>query len=318
MTKQVEVIVNDTPYYWPSLEAKTIDKKRFYITPEGNQYPSITTVLSPRNKEGIMRWRKKVGGDVATHIANKAAVRGSKVHKMCEDYLNGLDMEKHKKDFLPYCLFNELKNQTFDNINDVIGQELVLYSDKYKIAGRTDLIANYKGELSIVDFKTSTNERKDSYNENYYIQTSAYAEMFEELTGQPINQIVILVVTEDGIVQEFIKDKQEYIDELNRLLKQAINRQLVSDVELGSYLSGGMDSGIITAIAVFGITGVGAYEMYSYPVWCIEKGYARFAGKNDGSVEWEKRAKGWVKVMNFDVYFSSKVGISIISTKYIG
>ena len=205
---------------FPELKTKTVDKKRYYITPEGNEYPSITTVLSPRNKEGLMKWRKKVGNDVATHIANKAAVRGSKVHKMCEDYLNGLDMEKHKKDFLPYCLFNELKNQTFDNINDVIGQELVLYSDKYKIAGRTDLIANYKGELSIVDFKTSTNERKDSYNENYYIQTSAYAEMIEELTGQPINQIVILVVTEDGIVQEFIKDKQEYIPLLEQTLEE--------------------------------------------------------------------------------------------------
>ena len=218
--KNYEIELNDELYYFPILETKTVDKKRFYVTPEGKEYPSITTVLSPRNKEGLMKWRKKVGNDVATHIANKAAVRGSKGHKMCEDYLNGLDMEKHKKDFLPYCLFNELKNQTFDNINDVIGQELVLYSDKYKIAGRTDLIANYKGELSIVDFKTSTNERKDSYNENYYIQTSAYAEMFEELTGQPINQIVILVVTEDGIVQEFIKDKQEYIPLLEQTLEE--------------------------------------------------------------------------------------------------
>ena len=218
--KNYEIELNDELYYFPILETKTVDKKRYYITPEGNEYPSITTVLSPRNKEGLMKWRKKVGNDVATHIANKAAVRGSKVHKMCEDYLNGLDMEKHKKDFLPYCLFNELKNQTFDNINDVIGQELVLYSDKYKIAGRTDLIANYKGELSIVDFKTSTNERKDSYNENYYIQTSAYAEMFEELTGQPINQIVILVVTENGSVQEFIKDKQEYIPLLEETLEE--------------------------------------------------------------------------------------------------
>jgi genome maintenance exonuclease 1 len=205
---------------FPVLKTKTVDKQRFYITPEGNEYPSITTVLSPRNKEGLMKWRKKVGNDVATHIANKAAVRGSKVHKMCEDYLNGLDMEKHKKDFLPYCLFNELKDKTFDNINEVIGQEITLYSDKYKVAGRTDLIANYRGELSIVDFKTSTNERKDSYNENYYIQTSAYAEMFEELTGQPINQIVILVVTEDGIVQEFIKDKQEYIPLLEQTLEE--------------------------------------------------------------------------------------------------
>ncbi len=196
---------------FPVLKTKTVDKKRFYVTPEGNEYPSITTVLSPRNKEGLMKWRKRVGEKTANYICNKAATRGTKVHKMCEDFLNGEDMTHHKKDFLPYCLFNELKDKTFNNINEVIGQEVTLYSDKYKVAGRTDLIAEYNGELSIVDFKTSTNERKDSYNENYYIQTAAYAEMFEELTGKPINQVVILVVTENGTVQEFIKDKQEYI-----------------------------------------------------------------------------------------------------------
>ena len=205
---------------FPVLKTKTVDKKRFYVTPEGNEYPSITTVLSPRNKEGLMKWRKRVGEKVANHICNKAATRGTKVHKMCEDFLNGEDMTHHKKDFLPYCLFNELKDKTFNNINEVIGQEVTLYSDKYKVAGRTDLIAEYNGELSIVDFKTSTNERKDSYNENYYIQTAAYAEMFEELTGKPINQIVILVVTENGTVQEFIKDKQEYLPLLEETLEE--------------------------------------------------------------------------------------------------
>ena len=205
---------------FPELKTKTVDRKRFYVTPEGNEYPSITTVLSPRGKEGLMKWRKRVGEKTANYICNKAATRGTKVHKMCEDFLNGEDMTHHKKDFLPYCLFNELKDKTFDNINEVIGQEVTLYSDKYKVAGRTDLIANYRNELSIVDFKTSTNERKDSYNENYYIQTAAYAEMFEELTGKPINQIVILVVTENGTVQEFIKDKQEYIPLLEETLEE--------------------------------------------------------------------------------------------------
>ena len=205
---------------FPVLKTKTVDKKRFYVTPEGNEYPSITTVLSPRGKEGLMKWRKRVGEKTANYICNKAATRGTKVHKMCEDFLNGEDMTHHKKDFLPYCLFNELKDKTFNNINEVIGQEVTLYSDKYKVAGRTDLIAEYNGELSIVDFKTSTNERKDSYNENYYIQTAAYAEMFEELTGKPINQIVILVVTENGTVQEFIKDKQEYLPLLEETLEE--------------------------------------------------------------------------------------------------
>ena len=95
-----------------------------------------------------------------------------------------------------------------------------MYSDKYKLAGRVDCIAEYDGVLSVIDFKTSAKERKEEYNQNYYIQASAYAEMFEEMTGTPINQIVILVVTENGTVQEFIKDKDEYLPLLEETLEE--------------------------------------------------------------------------------------------------
>ena len=131
---------------------------------------------------------------------------------MVEDYLNNnFDDEKHKKDFLPYCLFNQLKSNALNDVDNIYHQECGLWSDKYKVAGRVDCIAEYKGKLSIIDFKTSTKPRKEEYNENYYIQTSAYAEMYEERTGTSIDQIVILVVTEDGEVQEFVKDKKDYL-----------------------------------------------------------------------------------------------------------
>ena len=209
---------NHTPVKLEKIKATTNNGNRLYETPSGDLYPSITTVLSPRNKKGLMEWRKRVGEDVANHVARTAAARGTKVHHMCEDYLNNMfidDPEKwaqHKKNFLPYCLFEQLKNQTFDNINDIYAQEAGLYSDKYKVAGRVDCIARYKGDISIIDFKTSTKERSDDWNENYYIQGSAYAEMFEELTGISTNQVVILVVTEDGTGQEFVKQKSDYID----------------------------------------------------------------------------------------------------------
>jgi genome maintenance exonuclease 1 len=167
-----------------------------------------------------MEWRNRVGNDVANYVASKAAARGTKVHHMCEDYLNNQHTElpdkweKHKKDFLPWCIFSELKDKVLGNINDIHAQECGLYSDKYKVAGRVDCIAKYNGVLSIIDFKTSTKERSDSWNENYYIQCSAYAEMFTERTGIEVSQIVILVVTEDGTVQEFIKEKYDYLDAL--------------------------------------------------------------------------------------------------------
>ena len=100
----------------PALETETINRKRFYVTPEGNKYPSITTVLSLRNKEGLFEWRKRVGNEVANHVARTAAARGTKVHHMCEDYLNNVHIEfpkkfaEHTKNFLPWCLFKELRS----------------------------------------------------------------------------------------------------------------------------------------------------------------------------------------------------------------
>ncbi len=123
----------------------------------------------------------------------------------------------HQKDFLPWCLFTQLQ-RVLDNINNIHAQEAGLYSDKYKVAGRVDCIAEYDGKLSVIDFKTSTKEKKEEWVENYFIQTSAYCEMYEELYGRAIDQIVILIVTEEGSTQTFVKDKKDYLP----LLKPAI------------------------------------------------------------------------------------------------
>ncbi len=193
------------------LNTKNINRKRFYETPNGDLFPSITTVLSNYKKEGLWQWRKKVGEDVANYISRTAAQRGTAVHTMCEDFLNNKEVEKEGKPFLPFMLFSQLKPVIEKNVQNVNAQECALYSEKYRIAGRVDCIAEWDGELSIIDFKTSRSSRTDSYNESYYIQASAYAEMFEERTGIEINQIVILCVTEDGEVQEFVKQKHDYL-----------------------------------------------------------------------------------------------------------
>ena len=199
----------------PEIHTETIKGKRFYVTPEGKKYPSITTVLSGRSKEGINRWRESVGNDVANNIMRSAAKRGTAVHQLVEDYLNNSELSK--QDVLPLALFTILKSE-LDDINNIVLQEGGLYSDKWGIAGRVDCIAEYKGKLSVIDFKTSTKEKKEEWVENYFIQGSAYCEMYEERFNQEINQVVILIVTEDGAVQTFIKDKKDYLP----LLKPAI------------------------------------------------------------------------------------------------
>jgi|TARA_B110000240_G_scaffold195412_1_gene244983 hypothetical protein len=212
------------------IKATNKDGTRLYETPEGNEYPSITTVLSIRNKQGLNAWRKRVGNDVANYISRTAAARGTAVHHMCEDYLNNQDMQNHTKNFLPHALFTQLRENVLDRVDNIYSQEAGLYSDKYRVAGRVDCIAEFDGVLSIIDFKTSTNPRKDEYNESYYIQTAAYAEMFEERTGIEINQICILVVTQDGEVQEFVKDKKEYLPLLVETIAEWEEKNIVGIV----------------------------------------------------------------------------------------
>jgi len=200
----------------PDVSTETIKGKRFYVTPEGKKYPSITTVLSGRNSEGLVRWRQSVGNDVANNIMRTAAKRGTAVHTLVENYLNNEELSN--QDVLPVALFTLLKPE-LDNINNIRIQEGGLYSDYYGVAGRVDCIADYKGVLSVIDFKTSTKEKKEEWVENYFIQGSAYCEMYEERFSQTIDQVVILIVTEDGAVQTFIKDKKDYLPLLEVAIK---------------------------------------------------------------------------------------------------
>ena len=201
----------------PDLKTESIKGKRFYVTPEGKKYPSITTVLSGRNNEGLVRWRESVGNDVANNIMRTAAKRGTAVHTLVENYLNNEELSR--QDVLPTALFTLLKPE-LDNINNIRIQEGGLYSDYYGVAGRVDCIADYKGVLSVIDFKTSTKEKKEEWIENYFIQGSAYCEMYEERFDQPIDRVVILIVTEDGGIQTFTKSKDDYLPLLKSAVKE--------------------------------------------------------------------------------------------------
>ena len=205
----------------PPLKAKNVNGKRFYEHLETKEaYPSITSVLSIRDKKGLHEWRQRVGEEVANHVMIQAANRGTAVHNMVEDYLNNIDLEqvdKYKKQFLPRMMFNVLKPE-LSKINNIRLQEAQMFSSDYTVAGRVDCIAEYDGVLSIVDFKTSTKEKNESWIENYFIQGSAYAEMFKEHFGEEVTQVVILIVTEEGTTQVFKKNKVDYLPKL----KQAV------------------------------------------------------------------------------------------------
>jgi len=199
----------------PKTKGKRTDGMRFYEV-DGKAYPSITTVLGVQPKPGLDAWRKNVGEEAAKWEMARAARRGKTTHTLVEQYLKG--ETPSTRDVLPLGLFALLKPY-LKQIDNVHCLETILYSKKLTVAGQVDCIAEYNGKLSVIDFKTANKERNDAWNENYYIQTTAYAMMYEELFGTKIDQIVILMASEDGAARAFVKDRKEFEPKLEEAIK---------------------------------------------------------------------------------------------------
>ncbi len=191
----------------PVTKGKKIDGFRFYDI-DGKAYPSITTVLGIQKKAQLQEWRDKIGENVANWEMGRAARRGKATHLLIEQYIKGLTPSE--RGVLPLGLFRLIKPYV-DQIDNIHCLETIMYSKKLTIAGQVDCIAEYNGKLSVIDFKTANKERQESWIENYFMQTSAYAQMYEELFGKEIEQIVILLASEDGSVQNFVKEKKDYM-----------------------------------------------------------------------------------------------------------
>jgi len=202
------------------LKTKNIDGKRHYVTPAGN-YPSVTSITSQLSAEGIKAWRARVGEKEAQKIITKASIRGTSVHKLCEDYVNNIEVKESND------VFEQIKSELDKHLGTIYAVEAPLYSDKLKVAGRVDLIAEWKGKLSIIDFKTAKKTKKEEWIEAYFMQESAYAVMFAERMGwdKPLDKINMDIVTIIGVdgqdqAQMFEKKSKDYYPKFKRLRDQ--------------------------------------------------------------------------------------------------
>ena len=199
-----------------------IDGKRFYVTPDGSAYPSITTILSLQDKPGLDKWKKDVGEKEAKRISQESMRIGTAVHQMCEIYLNNLVVKLDKSEKVIRDTFNRMRF-LLGNIDNIVGTEITLYSDLLRVAGTADCIAEYNGVPSVIDFKTSRKPKKEEWIDDYYMQTFAYKLMFEEMTGVEIKQVVILIACVDQFdVQVFKKpasDSDKYLTKLIKIMK---------------------------------------------------------------------------------------------------
>jgi genome maintenance exonuclease 1 len=188
---------------------------RMYETPSGRAYPSVTTVTGLHSKQSIMEWRKKVGEAEANRISSRAANRGTRIHTLCEDYLNGKDV---RPDLFDSEVFKSIVPY-LDNIDNIHALESPLYSHHLQGAGTVDCIAEYKGKLRIIDFKTSSKLKNRDWIHGYFMQTSAYAVMFEELTGIPVGRMLILIGVDNEEPQVFEEKRDDWIGEF-KVLRQ--------------------------------------------------------------------------------------------------
>jgi len=197
------------------LQTENIDGKRHYITPSGN-YISITTLLSELSKAGIQKWRARVGATEANRISTKASRQGTAVHALCEQYI------KNEEDFLtesmPHLveMFESIQ-PLLDRIDNVHVTEGALYSDDLQLAGRTDLIAEFDGKLAIIDYKTSRRIKTWEMCASYFMQGAFYAHAYEERTGIPINNIVIIMAVENEEPLLFRETKERWLEPLNQV-----------------------------------------------------------------------------------------------------
>lgn len=207
------------------LDAKLIDGVRYYDV-DGKPYPSITSVTSFYNRQFFLEWRKKVGEEEANKITRVATRRGTDFHEVCEKYLLNNDLSK--EDILPTTKSLFLSAKKFlDNINNIHALEKPLYSNYFGIAGRVDCIAEYNGELAIIDFKTSKKIKPEEWIEQYFVQETAYACMYYEMTGIPVSKIVTIMAAENGECVVYEKrNKSDYIKLLTKYIKEFVTHKL--------------------------------------------------------------------------------------------
>ena len=192
------------------------DGKRYYTLEDGTRLPSVTTVLGAMKKDAIMAWRKRVGAAAANAISKKATGRGTNVHTLCERYLNNDPLG----DVMPDAkeMFLSLK-PLLNRIDNIHYQECALWSKQLGMAGRVDVIAEFDGKLSVIDFKTSKKIKSKSMIEDYFWQTSAYALMYEEMIGRSIDDIVIIMAVEDEAPILFQEKTSDHIDGLVKAIQ---------------------------------------------------------------------------------------------------
>ena len=196
------------------LDRRDCEDGRRYVTLDGNAYPSVTTILSILSEESIAKWRAKVGEEEANKVSLRATTRGTAVHAIIEKYMN--NDPNYAEGYLPHVVqsLENLKPYLNKHVTKVYAQEVPLYSDHLQMAGTCDAVVEWDGVPTIVDWKTSRRPKKKANIGNYFMQLAAYAVMWEERTGMPIQQTRIVMDVDDFHPVMYKETRDAWIDKM--------------------------------------------------------------------------------------------------------
>lgn len=184
----------------------TTDCGRYYVTPSGMEYPSVTTVVSIINAKKIAEWEKSVGKEKADSIKKEAGEHGTRWHSLMEDTVLG------KKHVIPFGaeffkVYPKILNEVLPLITDVVFAERRMYSDTLEVAGTVDLVAKYDHKMSVIDWKTTRNFKDAQDCLSYWCQLASYSVMLKERYGIEVEQLVLVFNDDDSNIYVLKTDK---------------------------------------------------------------------------------------------------------------
>lgn len=202
--------------YVTEMTVDTLPTGRTYHTADGS-YPSLTTILGKTaNNPWLEQWKQRVGEEEAARVSKEATDRGTLIHSFAERHFNGdsiweelrtqpLDVRQMSRDLI---------SLVSTGVEEVWGQEQILWSNKYKYAGRTDMVGIWKGRPAIIDFKTSKKPKQSTQIRDYFIQCCGYAVAHNEMYGTGIKDIVVAITVDGKDPQLFEKTAPPFLYEL--------------------------------------------------------------------------------------------------------
>jgi hypothetical protein len=217
---------HNNKFIYPKSQREIINGKRHYDI-KAQKLPSVTTILSATQSEAkqasLAAWRARVGEDQATRIVDDAATRGTAMHKILEEYIQGQGyLDLTTTGLNAHNMAIQVIQNGLSNVTEYYGLEATLYYPGL-YAGATDMVGVHKGQDAIIDFKQTNKPKKREWIEDYCLQLAGYAMAHNFIYKTSITKGVIMMCSKDNYYQEFViegAELQKYKHEFLRKVGQ--------------------------------------------------------------------------------------------------